>query len=258
VAKLTKPEARQHEKACELLAKDVLTNDDKWFVLQNWQEAATNNNTVAGAFFTPPGLAADFAIDACGHGRVIDLCAGIGGLSFAVCNRMTAWKSDVDRAEYERRFTLIELNPAYIEVGKKIMPHANWVQASVFELPADLGRFECSISNPPFGKIKHDGAAPRYKGSEFEYKVIDIASQLSGFGCFIIPQGSAPFVFSGRRCYEERSSAKHSKFLKETGIVLSVGCGVDTTYHVDDWHGVAPVCEIVTAEFSEYVAPIVC
>ncbi len=41
MSKLTKAQAKAHQEACDLLQKDVLTLDEKWFVLENWQESAT-------------------------------------------------------------------------------------------------------------------------------------------------------------------------------------------------------------------------
>ncbi|MHC2251940.1 hypothetical protein ACVILK_001632 [Bradyrhizobium embrapense] len=117
MAKLTKVEARAHAKAVELLKKDVLTYDERVFVLDNWHEGANHINGSAGAFFTPTGLAADFAIDASG-GRTIDLCAGIGALAFHVFWRGYYARS---KGDPEREIVCIERNPAYVEVGRKVL-----------------------------------------------------------------------------------------------------------------------------------------
>jgi hypothetical protein len=256
MSKLTKAQAKQHAEACKILEKDVLTWDDKWFVLENWQEGANHVNSTAGAFFTPPELARDFAIDA-GGGRVLDLCAGIGGLSFAVWSRM-AWDRETDHDERQRQFTCVEINPAYVEIGKKIMPYARWICGSVFDLPADIGSFDTVFSNPPFGAVKHDGNAPRYTGKDFEYKVIDLASYLGDYGCFIVPQMSSPFKLSGVQNYADSrkdhfgnlpANEKYNRFQDVTKIDMEPGCGVDTAYYRDRWNGVAPICEIVLCDF---------
>lgn len=249
MAKLTKPQAKMHSQACALLEKDVLTEDDKWFVLEHWQESANHVNTVAGAFFTPVGLANDFAIEVSGH-RIIDLCAGIGCLSFMRYQR-GRWD------EKYPEITCVELNPAYVEVGKKILPEAMWICGSVFDLP-DLGRFDCAISNPPFGATPRSGArGPRYTGNKFEYHVIDVASLIADFGVFIIPQMSAPFRYSGQPYYREEKSDEYLKFVGQTGVEMHPGCGIDCEYHRSDWHGVAVAVEVVTCEFPqvEAVAP---
>jgi hypothetical protein len=239
MAKLSKAQAKAHQQACDLLAKDVLTEDDKWFVLENWQESAKHINTIAGAFFTPVGLARDLSIEV-GSGSIIDLCAGIGALSF-MCTL---------RQDRPSRITCVELNPDYAAVGRKIVPEAEWIVASVFDLPR-LGRFDFAIGNPPFGATPKGGKAPRYTGGEFEYHVIDIASDLADWGVFIIPQMSAPFEYSGRQNYTQRKTDKYARFSQQTGVELGPNCGIDTDGYRNDWHGVSVRTEIVTSDFVE-------
>lgn len=243
MAKLSKAQAKAHKAACDLLTKDVLSWDDRWFVLENWQESATHINSIAGAFFTPIGLACDFAIDV--HGaRIIDLCAGIGALSF----------SHYSRCRYGERFpevVCVEKNPDYVAVGRKVFPEATWIEGDVFSLP-DLGHFDMAISNPPFGStMREGGRAPRYTGDKFEYHLIDIASDLADDGAFIIPQMSAPFDFSGKQCFRLTPSDHYSRFLEQTGCELTNGCGVDCDFHRKDWHGVSVAVEIVLCNFAE-------
>lgn len=243
MAKLTKLQRKAHAKACEMLQQDTLTIDERIFVLDNWHEGADHNNGAAGAHFTPNSLARDFAIDAGGGRRVIDLCAGIGSLAF--------WLTLDGRAAREgQRLVCVEMNPAYVEVGRKIVPEAEWITADVFDLPADLGYFDLAISNPPFGKVSRSRNAPRYHGGAFEFHVIDIASDLADRGAFIVPQGSAPFRFSGTRTYTEMSGDGVKAFTRMTGIELEPGCGIDTAYHQHEWRDVAPLCEVVLAEFD--------
>lgn len=242
MSKLTKAQAKAHQTACELLAKDTLTLDERWFVLENWQASARHINSTAGAFFTPRGLARDLAVEVSGR-RVIDLCAGIGSLSFGMVT--SCWQFfDV---------VCVEVNPDYIEVGRKVLPEALWICADVFDLPRlGLGHFDCAIANPPFGAVDRRGKrAPRFSGKDFEYHVIDLASDVAAYGVFILPQMSAPFRFSGCDRYREESSKKLDGFAKATAIQLTHGCGVDTSIYRDDWHGVAPNCEIVCADFEE-------
>lgn len=242
MSKLTKAQAKAHQEACEILRKDVLNFDEKWFVLENWQESATHVNTVAGAFFTPPELARSFCIEVRGH-RVIDLCAGIGTLSFLYMEKRCFGPAP--------DITCVEINPDYIAVGRKLLPEATWIQASVFDLP-QLGRFDFAIGNPPFGNIQRGGKnAPRYSRRQFEYHVIDIASDLADYGAFIIPQAAAPFRYSGEQTYTPQRSDAYLAFEKTTGIELGASCAIDCSTCQGDWHGVAPKVEIVTADFLE-------
>lgn len=243
MAKLTKREISAHHQACELLAKDRLSEDDRWFVLENWKESATHINSAAGAFFTPPMLARDFAIEV-GGPRVIDLCAGIGTLAFMAWNKSGWGREPV-------AITCIESNPDYIAVGRKVLPEAEWIQADIFDLPANLGSFDFAISNPPFGSTKRTGSAPRYQGRAFEYHVIDIASDLARYGVFIVPLASAPFKLSGQPFHEPTSPAEYERFKSATGIELGPNCGIDTEIYRGDWNGVAPTVEIVLADFEE-------
>lgn len=245
--KLSKAEIKSHNEAMALVDCDrPLKDDEKEFILDNFNEGALHINSAAGAFFTPRMLARDFAIEV-GGGSVIDLCAGIGSLSYAVEH-----KAD--------RLVCIEINADYIRIGKRIVPEATWVHASVFDLDCEsLGLFDVAISNPPFGNIKGDGFKGKYAGSNFEYKVMEMASRLANYGVFILPQGSANFEYSGKQEFREIESDKAKKFREQTGILMQPNCGIDTAIYKDDWRGVSPICEIVCCEFEqvdEVVEPI--
>lgn len=254
MSKLTKPQAKAHQKACDLLAQDRLSEDDAMFVLENWQESAKHINTIAGAFFTPIGLARDLSIEVNPGSRIIDLCAGIGALSF-FCSG--GWK--------QSEIVCVEINPEYAAVGMKIVPEARWIVGSVFDLPRDIGRFDFAIGNPPFGATPRDAKGPRYSGKEFELHVIDIASDLADFGAFIVPQLTAGFKYSGSPAggwpetrrngvgsgFSENKTDAHQKLFDQTGIVLSPSCGIDTSVYDHDWHGVSVKTEVVTTDFIE-------
>ncbi len=242
MARLTKAQAKAHREAERLLDQDRLSEDDRWFIYENWQESAHHVNNLAGAFFTPMGLARDFSIEVDGD-TIIDLCAGIGALSFAVLNR---------KCLCPPRIVCVEMNPDYVAIGKKLLPEATWVEANIFDLPAGLGHFDCAISNPPFGATPRTAdRAPRYSGQAFEYHAIDIASDLADYGVFIIPQMSASFRYSGQRHYERAEGDQYRAFVKATGICLEPNCGIDTAFYERDWRGVAPKVEVVIADFSE-------
>ena len=143
MAKLTRAQAQAHSQAVAILQQERLSEDDKEFVYRNWNEGANHVNGAAGALFTPFDMAFDFAIDA-GGGRIIDLCAGIGMLSYAIWQRSRFNDS-------RPQITCVERNADYLEVGKKLLPEAEWIHADVFDvLDMDLGRFDSAISNTPF------------------------------------------------------------------------------------------------------------
>lgn len=239
--KLSKVATKNHDAALELVYSDRrLTYEDRICVLENYHEGATHLNAKAGAFFTPLQLARDAALNVGSGGRVIDLCAGIGMLAFAV-----------DWEGLETEIVCVEANAEYVEVGKRVMPNATWIHADVLGYEPDgRGRFRCAVSNPPFGHIgtasrKRDG----YTGSEMEFRVIDIASRCAQRGVFILPQSSCPFAYSGRRTLEMQYSAKYSKFASETGLSMELGCAVDTEDYRTQWKGTSPMCEVVLLDF---------
>lgn len=153
--KLSKQKIKLHEQSVDYLKKENLSFDEKMFVLENWNESAEHINSKAGAFFTPTGLAKDFSLEIMESANIIDMCAGIGKLAFF--------------AYYFKncKVTCIEINKQYYEVGKKILPEANWINDSIFNISNDLF-FDQSISNPPFGNIKTGINSEKhlYKGSD--------------------------------------------------------------------------------------------
>ncbi|WNM18607.1 methyltransferase [Flavobacterium capsici] len=257
MAKLTKQQIKEHNIAVELLKKDHLTFDEKVTVFEKWNESANSLNSEAGAFFTPVNFAADFSLTLYDNAKTIDLCAGIGMLSFYAYhyNKCT----DI---------TCVELNPQYVEVGKKLLPEANWINASILEYEK-FGHFDQVISNPPFGKIKTGLDSDfktklDYKGSEFDLITIEIGSKIADYGSFIVPQVSTPFRYSGNKMfmdlrlkskgynpYELSVPRKVEKFIRETGLNYNFNLGIDTSYYKNDWKGVSPTCEVVTFEFKE-------
>ncbi len=79
--------------------------------------------------------------------------------------------------------------------------------------------------------------------------MIEHGSTLAPYGVWIVPQGSAGFVYSGARCYERRESTKYQKFAKDTGWKFEAGCGIDTSIYKEHWHGTSVICEVVTLEY---------
>ncbi|HRE87519.1 MAG TPA: methyltransferase [Myxococcota bacterium] len=240
--KITKAQAKLHNEALGLVEASSsrrLTLDERAFIVEHYHEGATHMNGLAGAFFTPPGLARDFALHVSGR-RIVDLCAGIGGLSFACCD-----DSVTD-------MICVELNPEYARVGRAVMPDARWIEGSVFdpETIRQVGRVDTAVSNPPFGAIPAAGFEGKYTGGLFEYRLIELASRIARGGAFIIPQMSAPFAYSGRPGFVHAESERSRRFTEQTGLVMEAGIGVDTAIYRNTWKGVSPICEIVVCDFE--------
>jgi len=249
--KLTKEQTTRHDQAEKILLKDELTFDDKYFVLENWLPGATNNITKSGEFFTPRALAHEFCYEV-GTGNVVDLCAGIGMLSFQLQRFHSGKKINL---------TCIEINEDFVRVGKKILPEANWIHGDVLDenLIKSIGQFDYVMSNPPFGNIKTGMCSNwlKYKGSEFEYKVIEIGSYLAkNSGTFLLPQLSCPFRISTKRSlpvYDDSSyiTSKYERFMKETNLSLSPNCGFDLSSYYNKWVGTSQICEIALCDYEE-------
>ena len=260
MAKLSRQQRAHHAEAETRLAKDHLTDDDADFILANWHPAADHNIGATGAFFTPPELASDFRIEVAGD-RILDLCAGIGNLSLYA----SRWPYNRDSAP---DVTCIEINPRFVEIGRKLLPQATWICGNAFDLPRlieehDLGPFDCIYANPPFGKVSrgpderdrladgHELKGPRYRGPEFEYHLIDLASDYADYGVFLLPQMSSPFAYSGERYFQWRKSTACQRFEKLTRLEGQGGCGIDTSVFRDQWQMTNPATEIVTFDFTE-------
>ncbi|KEA51849.1 methyltransferase [Mangrovibacter sp. MFB070] len=237
MGKLTKKETKLHQQVMDLVHSDrQLTFEEKEFILNNYAGDAVG---ATGAFFTPEWLGWDFTIDSYCTGRCLELCAGIGRLSFCQYTRC--------KPEHIR---CVELNPEYVQIGKRVLPEAEWITGDALTYTSEQ-RYDIVYGNPPFGKINTSEAVTgSYSGSEFEYKVITKGAEFADYGVWIVPQGSAGFVYSGVRCYERRESPKYKKFVKDTGWTFEAGCGVDTSIYKDEWHGTSVICEVVTVEYS--------
>ena len=221
---VSKKTQQQQRVAETILQQEVLSEDDKLYVLNHWRP--TGQYKLAGAYFTPPMLARDFNIEIGGWGHIVDLCAGIGALSY-FC--------------YEPGLTMtcVEINPDFVRVGKKIVPEATWILADVMEWTPDEP-FDWAISNPPFGPIGGQ--------SRFEYAVAEKAHAITKLGStFLLPQSACPFKSSGMAGYTDVKNAAYERFSARTGVQFRRSC-IDTTVYEEDWYGLSkwPKVEVVS------------
>lgn len=237
MARVTKKESTNHNRVMELVHSDKqLTQDDKEFIFNNYKGDGIG---ATGAFFTPEFLAWDFILDAGCTGDCIELCAGIGRLSYYQYRR-----------NKPTHITCIELNPEYVMIGKRVLPEAEWITGDALQYTPDRF-YRVAYGNPPFGKINtSESYTGVYTGTEFEYMVIDHASKFSSMGVWIVPQGSAGFVYSGAHCYERRETAKYTRFHNQTGYTLTPGVGIDSSIYKDEWNGTKVICESVLVDYD--------
>jgi predicted RNA methylase len=230
--KLSKQQTKLHSQAEDLISSDkILDLDDKLFIIENWNPESSNNITETAAFFTPYGLAEDCVISFFDEPAItLDLCAGIGILSFAYKQKIASWQQ-------EPQLTCVEINPDYVRVGKRILPEADWILGDVFSLYQDgtlkNKKFNGCISNPPFGVIPKRIKRPKnIIASTWEYAIAEIALDLTDEATMILPQGCLPWKFSGRsQKYELVENEKYEKWSEKTGIILESGISCDTSFH---------------------------
>lgn len=244
MAKLTKREWKAHAAAVALLDNgQPLTDDEKEQIFRDWHPGAISDQTSAGVFFTPVDMAIDFHLEIPQGGAVVDLCAGIGTLAYFGTGRH--WYEQT-RPDFTR-IICVERNPAFVAVGKRLLPEAEWICGDVLdpETWAEIGAVDFAFCNPPFGRMMRSHYdAPRYEGAEGEFKVLDVATMLASEGAAIIPRMSAPF--DSVNSFERRPSPKYAAFQSAVGVTLDGGVGIDPEYHREGWKGVSPAVEIVT------------
>lgn len=241
MAKLTKRELAKHTAAAALVDLDrPLTLDERVQVAEDWHEGGGGDQTAASAFFTPCDMANDLRIDMHGHGSFVDLCAGIGRLAFFAGGQAMY---DECRHRYER-IVCVEKNPAYVAVGRRILPDAEWICGDIFdpEVIRQIGRVDQAVLNPPFGSTtKSPFEAPRYRGADFDLKAMDLAATLAPSCWAIVPRDRAPWDWRGNR----EESPRATRFHNATGLDLHRFSSVCPEYHRDGWRGTSPAVEIV-------------
>ena len=156
MGKITKAQLKMHEQVENLIhgSDKKLTREQVEFCLEHWDPRASSGKHVAKnqAYFTPMTLACDACMYVGGDGRrVVDIAAGIGRLSYAV---LCANYWDPKQV----KVTAVELNPEYVEIGRRLLPEVDWVQSDLYDLSLwqSLPRFDEAVSNPPFGKVLTD------------------------------------------------------------------------------------------------------
>ena len=255
MGKISKEMMKRHSKAMEIIEQDVLSFDDKIYVLENYHEGATQMNNLISAHFTPMELARSVQMSARSK-HFVDLCSGIGILSWCMM-RIHYFEDNKDVVGI-----CIENCTEYYRIGKKLLPELHWINGSIFDQAIidevkELmeGKDFSIISNPPYGKqVKTDTKKLlKYKGSDFEYKAIELGDMLGAHdGVFLIPQSSCNFKLSGVSGNEFNiPCSKYDKFYEETKLEMRPNMGFDTECIDAGWKDVSITTEIAIFEYQE-------
>jgi hypothetical protein len=239
------------------------------WIYENYDPAMDDNVTERGVFFTPLDLAMDAALFTNRNGHLVDMCAGIGGLSFSLLTRNF-------HHETIKSITLVEFNPVFTEMSRRLLSplsaftesrstiDLHFVNGSVWNpslwssITSGLTEFKLDtmLSNPPYGKCspeeRQEASWMHYQG-ERELMAIELAWRYAQDATMIIPPGSCEFRYSGRPYYDRQASTKVDRFRKKMPetFTMHMECdGVDTSIFHDEWKGTKITTEVASITFG--------
>lgn len=252
MTKITKQKAKLHYEAMKLVELErKLTLEEKWFIVENYEPNASNLTISYGVYFTPKEIAHEFAIFSNPNGVVIDLCAGIGMLSFMIYQ----YDSCVHYEEVSK-LICVERNEEFVKVGKRVLPEAEWICGSVFDknIISKLPYADCVISNPPFGRVKVDDDVSwlkYYSKKSFEASVISVSIEISNAGCFIVPFGKSYYDI---RESQPRQQCKEFSEVSDIHNIIIHPSSWDLE-GIEGWNYANPDVEFVSIErkYEEYL-----
>lgn len=239
MGKLSKREISKQVELKKLIDETkVLTDNQKEHIYKEFNEAFIGDVTHSSAYFTPIELAFDFALMSPTYGYVLDACAGIGVLSYTANIRDT-YDGNI------KQLICIEKNPEFVEIGKKLLPDADWHCGSIFDQKLHqkifrkhkIKKSDCMISNPPYGtvtmKYVPDGERDwlDYSGKEFDMAVIEVGHKLAEYHSYILPVQSCIFSVSGAHYHQHKTNRKFNKLKKDIDEpnLIQQWTSIDTT-----------------------------
>jgi predicted RNA methylase len=242
MGKITRAASKLHDEAMAILnLSRSLSEEEQEKVFRQYNPMAEHNVGKGAIFFTPFDLAREFSLAAECTGTVIDLGAGIGALA-----KQMVWRNRW--SNIHRRLVCVEISPVFVEIGKKLVPEAEWYCGDIFDVDfmQSLGEFDLAISNPPYGHIPSEKTRLVTKGPA-QWRAIEVALRLAwGGAVFIIPEQDLDYSIREQK-YRENSNRE--KYLdKNFPGVYVMPSSFDAGVYQDQWTGAAPNVQIASIE----------
>lgn len=268
--KLTKQERKHHDRAVELIhsfppgrhRNETIPcrcgNTDEGcddchdghvnvlqFIYDNFHPGAVCSVDKTATFFTPFMDALQVIWAGGITGRILEPCAGIGVIADAVRRFNGAGSPSTND-----HVTCVEIVKDFVDIGKILVPEAEWIHGNIFDVLPRLGRFDCLAGNPPFGKI-YSNTSEQFKDNA-AFAVIAAALPHTKYGgTFILPAGyhgettqSAHFA-KGNPAVYQRFRRLHPQWqMVPTSFVPS-----------NNWRGTNIKCEIIDLEPDTHYEP---
>jgi len=243
------------ERIAAILESGEVSPKDRGYVFDNYIPSAMGAKR-ASQYFTPYKLALEAAYHATGGIKtVLDLCAGIGMLSYAI---MIAENYGAVQLGSIQRIVAIERDAELVAVGKKLLPMIDWYCGDIFD--ADFikhvyahngGRFDVCVTNPPYGiKSRYDWL--NYKGRS-HLAAVEVAARVSDAVIAILPGMDVPNMAKANvsidRRYED-DRGEIVKFMQANPSLLFEATCVDCTVYRNEWVGASPDVELVSISGS--------
>jgi phospholipid N-methyltransferase len=244
MGRISRADSKPHEQAEVLLRQPELTPDDVEFVYQHWTPLAQHNVGSSGIFFTPPELAHELHTWAMDGGRILDLAAGIGILS---------WSLLQSYRPQDYQIVALELSEAFCQVGRKLLPQVQWVCGSIFDvdLLRTLGKFDQVIANPPFGKLPSTQGRDWLRTAKLpaHLAAVEVAMCLADSALMILPSNDLPFTDNGGS-HKDRDqhplTTNYKTFAKLLPEVEFYATTIDCSQFA--WDGTSPRVDLVRIE----------
>lgn len=251
--KITREQDKLHDEAVSLInLSRPLTDDEIEIVYRQYNPMAENSIGKGAIYFTPYDLASDFAAMCQPKGVVVDLCAGIGILAHHVLKHDYAgWGSRSNLCGDIKRIICIEINEQFVEIGKKLVPEAEWICGNMLNLDilTKIGKVDCVISNPPYGQIfsKKEHTWTKVKGP-IQWLAIEVSLRLAYNGAMMI----LPSVDCDTDMKHKGTRLNREKYLDKyfPGIHME-NASIDASIYKNQWIGAKPDVTVVDIDNND-------